>query len=109
MGKYEEYYEDLVIRVAHAHGHRDAPKKAFKIKKSLDLDFDKADELIEEADEELEFFIEKNGYVWLKQNRDLLEFIKRETDQNLEFIGVLFSHLQPPDLREEYDLPPPHF
>lgn len=110
MGQYEEYYCDLVMKLAHEHAHEDSKKRPARIQKRLSnpLDFDEAGDVIEEAASELDFVMKDGGGVWLQQNRDLLLFLDEVCDEDLEFIGCKFSHLTPPSLREEFDLPPPH-
>lgn len=110
MGSYEKHYCDLVMKLAHMHAHKDSKKRVAVVQKRVTnpLDFDEAGELIVEAVSALDFVMKDKSGVWLQQNRDLLVFLKEVCDQDLEFIGCKFSHLTPPTLREDFDLPPPH-
>lgn len=92
------------------HAHKDAKKCPALVQKRLSnpLDFDEAGDAIEEAASELDFVMKNDAGVWLQQNRDLLLFLEEVCDEDLEFIGCKFSHLTPPSLREEFNLPPPH-
>jgi len=110
VGEYENFYCDLIMKLAHNHAHRDAKKRPVVIEQKLTnpLDGDEARELIEEAASELDFVMLDEGGIWLQQNRDLLLYLEEVCDEDLEFIGCKFSHITPPSLREEFDLPPPH-
>lgn len=71
------------------------------------LDADDASEVIGAAAEELDFVQTDGRYVWYIQNEDMVLFVKNHTDHDLGIIGVEFSHLTPPWLRDEYDIPTP--
>lgn len=110
MGEYEEYYCDLVMKLAHMHAHKDSKKRPVIVEQRMTnpLDSDEARELIEEASSNLDFVMKDREGIWLQQNRDLLFFLEEECNEDLEFIGCKFSHLTPPSLREDFGLPPPH-
>jgi len=92
------------------HAHKDSKEPRNQVQKRLSnpLDFDEAGNVIDEAASELDFVMKDKGGVWLQQNRDLLLFLDEVCDEDLEFISSRFSHLTPPSLREEFNLPPPH-
>ena len=111
MGWTAEHYCDLVVKLAHMHAHEDAKAWIPEVQKRMEnpLDFDEVREVIETAADELEFVILAGDFVWLEQNRALLEFLEEDCGEDLQFISVRFDHLVPPSLREEFDLPPPNF
>lgn len=92
------------------HAHKDSKVRAATVKKRVSnpLDFDEVEDLIKEAVDNLDFVLRDAEGIWLQQNRNLLLYLEEECDENLEFIGVKFSHLAPPSLREEFGIPPPH-
>jgi len=91
------------------HAHKDAKKrkKIVKRKASNPLDFDEVEELIDEISNETHFVKCVSGRVWLKQTRSLLEYIDEECCIDLWTIACRFDHLEPPALRDEFELPPP--
>ncbi|MDB2246536.1 hypothetical protein PM076_17800 [Halorubrum ezzemoulense] len=111
MNDESDKFCDLIHCLAHEHAHPDAKARAVLIKKSMSnpLDFDEVEDILCQADEELGFVNYRAGKVWLTQNRELLEFIKTRCGFDLWSISCRFDHLEPPSLRNEYNLPPPTF
>jgi len=91
------------------HAHEDNKKATIKVIRRFSdpLDYDEAEEALEEAAVCLDFVMSLQGKAWLKQNRSLLEFIQEECELDLWSISCRYDHLDPPSLRDEYDLPPP--
>lgn len=89
------------------HAHEDAKQPEVLVKKRLSnpLDYNEVGELLEEAADQLDFVMYVDGSVWLKQNRNLLAYIRDECDIDLWTIACRFDHLDPPSLRDEFNLP----
>lgn len=107
---YSDYFCDLITALAHLHAHEKSKTKMFKVKKRVSnpLDWDQVDELVDVARDELGFVHREGDLVWMDQNRAMLEFLEGCTD-DLWSLGCRFDHLDPPSLRDEFDLPPPSF
>lgn len=106
---YTEHYCDLITALAHMHAHEDDKKPVVLVKKKVSnpLNYDDVEDLLDEASDHLGFIMYVGDFVWLKQNRELLEYIRDECDVDLWAISCRFDHLEPPSLRDEFDLPPP--
>jgi len=72
-----------------------------------DLDFDEAQDVIDEAEDQLSFVKTTDNLVWYLQNEQLILYIRDASSMDLNIIGGQFSHLTPPSLREKYNLPNP--
>lgn len=104
-------FERIVLKLIFQHAHSNDKRPKAEIAKYLTngLDFGEAMEKLERASDELSFVHTKSDYVWYEQNEALLLYIENNTSRELGIIGKNFSHLTPPTLRGEYDLPPPDY
>lgn len=109
LPQYISYYCDLIIGLAHLHAHPKNKRREIIVKGKVrdPLDFDEVGELIDEAADQLAFINYAGGLVWMNQDRHLLEYIQDECEIDLWTISCRFDHLEPPSLRDEFDLPPP--
>lgn len=105
------YYETLVTKLIYQHCHSNSKERRAVIKKYLTngLDFPDAGNVIDAAVEDLSFVKTSKRTVWYEQNEAMLQFVRDETSHDLGIIGSQFSHLTPPSLRDEYNLPPPSY
>lgn len=105
----ENDIERLVRKLIYQHCHDKSKKRRVVVAKYLtnDLDLDEAQDIIDEAEDQLTFVKTADNLVWYLQNEELILYIRDECSMNLNIISSQFSHLTPPSLREKYDLPPP--
>lgn len=60
--------------------------------------------MINEAADELSFIHTERNQVWYVQNRQLLVYVRDETELYLPILSDKFNHLKPPDLEEEFKI-----
>lgn len=99
----------LVRKLIFQHCHEDSKEHRGVVAKYLtnDLDFDEAQDVIDEAERQLSFIKTADDLVWYQQNEQMIIYIRDESSMDLNIISGQFSHLTPPSLREKYNLPAP--
>lgn len=107
----EDSLDRLVRKLIYQHCHDKSREYREVVAKYLtnDLDFDEAQNIIDEAENQLSFIKTTDNLVWYLQNEELIIYIRDESSIDLGIIGGQFSHLTPPSLREKYDLPNPRY
>lgn len=110
MPDYEDYYERAVKKLIYHHCHSDDRCLQIKIVRLLadGLDYDQAEELLQELDTNLSFVHtgvdEGREKVWLIQNRECVEYIVDTEGIKLDNVGAELDHLKPPELRQEFGI-----